>query len=284
MSGWISLHRSIQDNDLWLAEPFTWAQAWIDLLLNANHKPGSFWVRRVEVKLERGQLGWSEITMSERWKWSRGKVRRYLGMLETRGMIVQQKTQLTSVITICNYDTYQDSNNPESPKAVQQTEHQTVHQTDNRQYTNNNDNNDNKKSTTNVVDKPPRKTNKPDLDYSKWPQLPAEQTLSDWIAMRKRLKAEVSQTVINRLTTELTKAVNAGYTVDQCIAECCLRNWRGFQLEWIHNAGVKPYGNQTSYSSGNAGRNENPTARILRLARECEPAEPEFISAEYKAH
>jgi hypothetical protein len=94
MSGWISLHRSIQDNDLWLAEPFTWAQAWIDLLLNANHKPGSFWVRRVEVKLERGQLGWSEITMSERWKWSRGKVRRYLGMLETRGMIVQQKTQL----------------------------------------------------------------------------------------------------------------------------------------------------------------------------------------------
>lgn len=151
MSGWISLHRSIQDNDLWLAEPFTWAQAWIDLLLNANHKPGSFWVRRVEIKLERGQLGWSEITMSERWKWSRGKVRRYLGMLETRGMIVQQKTQLTSVITICNYDIYQETGNNEVSKAVQQMEHQTVHQTDNRRYTNNNDNKDNKKNTAQIA-------------------------------------------------------------------------------------------------------------------------------------
>lgn len=287
MSGWISLHRSIQDNDLWLAEPFTWAQAWIDLLLNANHKPGSFWVRRVEVKLERGQLGWSEITMSERWKWSRGKVRRYLGMLETRGMIVQQKTQLTSVITICNYDTYQETSNPESLQAVQQTEHQAVHQTDNRRYTNNNDNNDNKNiSTTDVVDKAPRKTKKTDLDFSKWPEQPEQQTMADWLAMRKRIKADVTQTVINRLTTELTKAVSAGYTVDQCISECCLRNWRGFQLDWIRNAGVKPYGNQTHHNTSHAGRYENPTARLLRMAREYEPAADttNIIEADFKAH
>lgn len=49
MTGWVKIYRSIQDNDLWLAEPFTWAQAWIDLLLNANHKAASFWVRKVEI-------------------------------------------------------------------------------------------------------------------------------------------------------------------------------------------------------------------------------------------
>lgn len=151
MSGWICLHRSIQENDLWLAEPFTWAQAWIDLLINANHKPGSFWVRRIEVKLERGQLGWSEITMADRWKWSRGKVRRYLGMLETRGMIVQQTNKLTSIITICNYSEYQDKSEDSIRQIVQQTEHQTGHQTDNRQYTNNNDNNDNNNTSAQIA-------------------------------------------------------------------------------------------------------------------------------------
>lgn len=282
MSGWIKLHRTIQDNDLWLAEPFTWAQAWVDLLLSASHKPRSFFIRKNEVQLERGQLGWSEITMGKRWQWSRGKVRRYLAMLEARGMIVQQTSKLTSIVTICNYEEYQETLTPDEQPVVQQMGQQTVHPTDNRQYTNKNDKKEKKEKNKDIISE--KKPKKAELDFSKWPEQPEQQTMADWLAMRKRIKADVTQTVINRLTTELTKAVNAGYTVDQCIAECCLRNWRGFQLEWIHNAGVKPYGNQTSHSSGNAVRNENPTARILRLARECEPAEPEFISAEYKAH
>lgn len=146
MSGWIKLHRSIQDNDLWLAEPFTYGQAWIDLILNANHKPGVFWVRKVKIDLDRGQLGWSEITMAKRWKWSRGKVRRYLTMLENRQMIVQQKTQLTSILTICNYSIYQNEETEKTLKAVQPTVHQTEHQTDNRRYTNKNVKNDKKKN------------------------------------------------------------------------------------------------------------------------------------------
>ena len=31
--GWIKLHRSMFDNDLWTAEPFTKGQAWIDLIV-----------------------------------------------------------------------------------------------------------------------------------------------------------------------------------------------------------------------------------------------------------
>lgn len=108
MSGWIKLHRSIVDHPLWLSEPFTWGQAWTDMLLNANFAAGSFYVRKQEVKLERGQLAWSELTMADRWKWSRGKVRRFLTELEKQGMITQHKTHLTSVVTICNYGDFQD--------------------------------------------------------------------------------------------------------------------------------------------------------------------------------
>lgn len=79
----------------------------------------------------------------------------------------------------------------------------------------------------------PKKT---DLDYSQWPAMPTDQTMTDWLAMRKRLKAPVSQTVINRFAVELRKAQTFGYTVDQCLAECVTRGWRGFEVQWMQNS------------------------------------------------
>lgn len=112
-NGYVLLHRKLFSNKLWLSEKFTKAQAWIDLFANANHTEGSFWVRGNEVKIKRGQLGWSELNMAQRWCWSRSKVRRFLWMLEMEQQIVQQKSQLTTVITILNYDTYQKKNSKE---------------------------------------------------------------------------------------------------------------------------------------------------------------------------
>ena len=71
------------------------------------------------------------------------------------------------------------------------------------------------------------------LDYSSWPSLPDDQVLKDWLSMRKRLKANVTQTVINRLAKQLTLAHQHGYSVDECLSECQVRNWRGFEYEWI---------------------------------------------------
>lgn len=125
MQGWVKLHRSLADNEMWMAEPFTYGQAWVDLLIHANHYPKTIFIRNIEVELDRGQLGWSEVTMSKRWKWSRGKVRRYLGMLEKRGMIEQQKTQVTSIISVCNYSSYQDNKQQTEQPTEQQAEQPT---------------------------------------------------------------------------------------------------------------------------------------------------------------
>lgn len=81
--------------------------------------------------------------------------------------------------------------------------------------------------------KPPISPKGDDVDFSVWPQMPSDQTMKDWQAMRKKKKAAVSQTVINRMAAELEKAVKAGYTVDECLQECVLRNWQGFKLEWM---------------------------------------------------
>ena len=142
-NGWIKLHRSMFDNDLWLAEPFTKAQAWIDLIGNANHKAASVWIRGIEVRVDRGQIAWSELTMSKRWTWSRNKVRRYLRMLKDRGMVEQQTNKVTSIVTICNYGVYQSSETTEGTANETTGETTEGQQKDNRRYTNKNDKNDN---------------------------------------------------------------------------------------------------------------------------------------------
>ena len=131
MAGYVRLHRDITAGDLWLLEPFTKAQAWVDLFLKANWKPGVLSVRGNIVEVDRGQIGWSELTMSSRWKWSKGKVRRFLSYLEKTGNIVQQKSTITTLITICNYELYQADDTTEGRQTVQQT----VQQKDSRRYT-----------------------------------------------------------------------------------------------------------------------------------------------------
>lgn len=67
-------------------------------------------------------------------------------MLENRGMIVQQKTPVTSVITICNYSTYQQEDAEQASRTEQQAGQLSVQVADNSRYTNKNDKNDKKKN------------------------------------------------------------------------------------------------------------------------------------------
>lgn len=73
----------------------------------------------------------------------------------------------------------------------------------------------------------------PSLDYSSWGAIPSEQVLKDWKSLRTKLKAPVTQTVINRMAKEIQDAASFGWTVDDCLAECAVRGWRGFKAEWV---------------------------------------------------
>jgi len=105
--GWFRFHRKLLDDPLWTNEPFTRGQAWIDLVALAAHTNTYILVRGNRLDLRRGQVGWSEVALAHRWRWSRGKVRRFLLELEKQEQIVQQKTYLSSVVTVVNYDLYQ---------------------------------------------------------------------------------------------------------------------------------------------------------------------------------
>jgi len=122
-AGYIKLHRVLQDNPAWTSEPFTRSQAWVDMLLSASYKPHSVRIRGIKIDLERGQLALSEVEYAKRWKWSRGKVNRFLSELESKTVqqIVQQKTNVTTLVTILNYDRYQGDDTADSTANGQQT-------------------------------------------------------------------------------------------------------------------------------------------------------------------
>lgn len=122
MKGYALIHRKFSESHLWLSEKFTRGQAWVDMILLANSEDGFIRSNGMKIIIERGQLGWSEIRLSARWGWSRGKVRRFLNELETVQQIVQQKNTRSSIITIVNYETYQDDDTTDGHVIEQQTD------------------------------------------------------------------------------------------------------------------------------------------------------------------
>jgi len=132
MEGWIKLYRKLQDNKLWTCEPFTRGQAWVDLLLLANHEYGYFFVRDHKIEVQRGQVGWSENKLAERWSWSRSKVRKFIKQLEKEQQVIQQKSRSYSIIELINYEIYQEK------------EQQVIQQQNNRKTTEKQQKNTNK--------------------------------------------------------------------------------------------------------------------------------------------
>ena len=121
MSGWICLHRDIQEHWLFNFDEPDKALAWIDLILSANHEDRKFMIKGQLIECKRGQIALSQITLSKRWKWSRPKVQRFLESLKNDGMITVKGDHLTSIISICNYSLYQDKNTPDVTPDVTQT-------------------------------------------------------------------------------------------------------------------------------------------------------------------
>jgi hypothetical protein len=109
MEGWIKIHRTLATHDLWESEPFTRGQAWVDLLMLANAKPGTLRVRGNRIDVDPGQVGWSVKRLASRWQWSRGKVQRFLDELEDMGQIEQQKSSISSLLTVTKWAAYQSN-------------------------------------------------------------------------------------------------------------------------------------------------------------------------------
>lgn len=136
--GWIALHRSVRDH--WLYQEkrvFSKYEAWLDILMDANHQDKKILFDGSLIEISRGQKITSIRQLCERWSWSNSKVNRFLKMLEDDGMIIKKSDTKKTVITIANYDVYQS---PENEKATAKRQQDDTEAT--QKHTNNNVNND----------------------------------------------------------------------------------------------------------------------------------------------
>lgn len=70
--------------------------------------------------------------------------------------------------------------------------------------------------------KPRTNIDMPDgMDSSVW---------QDWLKIRKSKKAPLTETAWKLFVNETGKA---GWTIENAIQECCLRNWASFKAEWV---------------------------------------------------
>ena len=136
-NGWISLHRKILDNPI--SKKPAWAWLWIVLLLKANHESNSFVWNGKKIIIERGQLLTGRKELSIQTGVSGSTIEDILKYLERQQQIRQQKTTKWRLITILNYNNYQNSNNKSNNRATTEQQQSDTNNNDN------NDNNDNKK-------------------------------------------------------------------------------------------------------------------------------------------
>ena len=68
---------------------------------------------------------------------------------------------------------------------------------------------------------------------------------NDFVAQRKKSKAVISENVINSINKEAQKA---GWTLEQALAECAARGWRGFKADWVKDKQTAANRNSTVLS------------------------------------
>lgn len=130
-SGWVCVHRSMLKWE-WASDPAT-GWLFMHLLLKANYEP-SRWKGN---EIGRGQLVVGRKQLAKDTGLSEQQVRTALDKLKSTSSLTIKATNRFSIITICNYDKYQDIQKDNNQQINQQPNQQATNKqpTDNQQAT-----------------------------------------------------------------------------------------------------------------------------------------------------
>jgi hypothetical protein len=147
--GYFALWRKVEDHPFY-KEPreFSKLEAWIDILLNAQHEmePQDVLIGLKILKCHYGECLKSNVTWAKRWFWSESKVRRFIKLLENMSQIRTKSEGVTTRISIINYEHYDPKR-----RANDETATRLRRDCDETATTDNNDKNDkNEKNGFNV--------------------------------------------------------------------------------------------------------------------------------------
>ena len=106
MSGWIKIYRELSDH--WLAQNPEKLGWWVLLLLKVAHEDKKVLVGNQLIELKRGQIIASLSYLAELWQTSKKTADRFVALLIEDQMLTRSVTHNVSILTLCNYESYQD--------------------------------------------------------------------------------------------------------------------------------------------------------------------------------
>lgn len=131
--GFIKLDRSIFEH--WIFQDAEKFKAFVDLIQLMRWKDETLILGNEVVVIPRGSYYTSELKLSERWGWSRNKVRAYLNLLAKEHMLIKKGTAKGTTLTLANYEVYQGEGTTESTAEGTSKGQQKVHQKNIKRYT-----------------------------------------------------------------------------------------------------------------------------------------------------
>lgn len=184
MNGWIKIHRQLLKWE-WYDEPNT-LRLFLHLLLKANHVEGEW----RGIVINPGQLLTGRKKLSQELKLSEQEIRTSIKRLISTNEITIKPTNKYSIITVCNWGSYQANNTNEQP-----TEQPTKQPENNQQLTTNKNNKNIKNIISVEINYPfelfwhlyDKKTGNKDKLKDKWNKLKPEErhAIMDYIPLYK---------------------------------------------------------------------------------------------------
>lgn len=126
--GYIKLYREIRDHWIWSNGDYL--KAWLDLIMMMNHEDTKVMYDKSLITVKRGSRITSIRKLAERWGWSRNRVKRFLDILESDGMIATERDTKKTTITVIKYGFYQGQDRKSGTQMKPQTEPQMKPQTE----------------------------------------------------------------------------------------------------------------------------------------------------------
>lgn len=242
-NGYVKIYRDILNNPV-VCKDNDYFRVWLYLLLNASHKGYSAMFNGKKIELNAGQLITGRRSMAEKCNISESKAHRILKTFEIEHQIEQQTGNKNRLITILNWDKYQNSE--------QQIEQQVnINRTTNEQQVNTNKNVKNvknDKNVKNIKENIKRKAGGYEATINGYTQNPdLINAIYGFIEMRKAIKKPLTDNALKLIFGKLNKLADNDETKTEILNQSIMNGWQGV-FELRNSVGGAENGSNKKYN------------------------------------
>ena len=227
--GYIKVYRSLLENVIWKDKPYSKGQAWLELIMLANHTDKKILINGKVDIVKRGQIFTNRRELADRWGWSTKKVDNFIKLLKTEEMVTAKGTTNGITLTIENYGFYQSKGDTvshtrdTSEDTAEATSEDTAEGTQNKKKKNKN----NKKNNKNSNITPKTDVSALILDFSEDDEI--QNFLLKWLDIRKKKRLLMDEEVIRLNLAQVNPmAEKSKLTVKEYLSEIIRRSWGTF--------------------------------------------------------